>query len=264
VAKATPHYTPTAADQAWAPFHQVVAWNVAYDNMLTRCGNAGSAYDTDGNGIIIDTFNGAGVDNVWYTDQTLVANNVTYNNGGKGIEVFRSSHVTVAGNTAYNNNLDPWNQGVVRGEITNAGGANNLYLNNVAYATPAASPSDSRCQGAIYGAAPNPCPLMTNVAFSGGDSAGVTDIDNIWSNNISFGGAPPYGWGPHGNEMLGNDTMSCTSNKCDTNPSLANPAGGNFALKAGSSAIGYAQSRSFPSSRSADAGACHHTLTQCP
>jgi parallel beta-helix repeat protein len=268
VAKATPSYAPTAADLAWAPFHQVVAWNITHDNMLTKCGNAASAYDTDGNGIIMDTFNGSGVDNVLYPNQTLVANNVTYNNGGKGIAVFRSSYVTVANNTAYNNNLDPWNSGFPRGEINNAGGVFNVYLNNIVYATPAASPADPRCQGATYASQPAPCPLMANAGLLGGNGAGVVDANNQWANNVSFGGTKLNIWNVDpaltGNYMFDADTLSCTANKCNANPLLANPAGGNFALTTGSPAIGYGQSQPYLPPQDVDAGACTHTLSQCP
>jgi hypothetical protein len=43
----------------------------------------------------------------------------------------------------------------------------------------------------------------TNVAFEGASTPGTAT--NIWTNNISFGGAPPYGWGPIGNIMLAPD-----------------------------------------------------------
>ncbi len=205
VAKTVHNYELTASDRAWAPFHQVVAWNISHDNALTKCGNAKSPYDTDGNGIILNSFNGTGADNILYENQTLAANNITYNNGGAGILVFRTSYVTVANNTSYYNNLDPWNRGFPRGEISNGGGTFNTYINNIAYAIPAASVADARCQGAKYGMAPAPCPLMGNVAFFGGDSAGFKDANNAWSNNISFGGSPPWGWGPRGNAIVGEE-----------------------------------------------------------
>jgi parallel beta-helix repeat protein len=268
VAKATPSYAPAAADRAWAPFHQVVAWNVTHDNALTHCGTASNPYDTDGNGIIIDTFNGSGVDDVLYPDHTLVANNVTYRNGGKGIAVFRSSHVTVANNTAYDNNLDPWNAGFPRGEIHNGGGTDNLYLNNVVQAVPAASLSDPRCQGATYAARPAPCPLMANAGFVGGNAAGVTDAGNAWTANVSFGGTGLNIWGKDperaGNYMFDADRFSCAANKCGADPHLADPGGGNFALAGESPAIGYGQPPPYLSPRAVDAGACHHALPRCP
>nr|MDZ8058737.1 choice-of-anchor Q domain-containing protein [Nostoc sp. EkiNYC01] len=50
----------------------------------------------DGNGIIIDSSNG-------YTGRVLVANNITYNNGGSGIHSHNSNRVDIVNNTAYKN-----------------------------------------------------------------------------------------------------------------------------------------------------------------
>jgi parallel beta-helix repeat protein len=268
VAKATPNYTPTAADNAWTPFHQVIAWNVAHDNMLTGCGKASDPYNTDGNGIIMDTFDGSGVDRVLYPHPSLVANNIIYGNGGKGIAVFRTSYVTVASNTVYDNNLDPWNQGFPRGEIQNAGGAGNTYVNNIVYALPAANPSDPRCQGATYALQPAPCPLMANAGFVGGDAAGIVDAGNTWVANISFGGTELNIWARNpdrtGNFMFNGDHFSCALNKCGENPHLAKAEDANFALASESSAIGYGQLRDYLSPNAIDAGACHHALARCP
>jgi len=255
VPKAFAGYTPTSADFAYGPFHNVVAWNVSHDNQLTTCGTATNPYDTDGNGIILDVFDG-------YPYQTLVAFNVTYRNGGKGIHVFHADNVTVASNTAYDNNLDPFNRGRDRGEIDIAGGQNNFVINNIAYPVPATSTSDPRCQDT------NPCYLKTNVAFFGATNAGVIDTNNHWSNNISFGGSVQFGLGPQGNVMLGNDMMNCSSgansNKCNVDPGFIDPAAGNFALTTASPAIGYGLAQSYLSSQSLDAGACDHSLSACP
>jgi hypothetical protein len=265
VAKATPNYTATYDDQTWAPFHQVVAWNVAQGNMITKCGSAANPYNTDGNGIIMDTFNGSGGDNVLYPNQSLVAFNVMFNNGGKGLQVFRSAYITAMNNTAYNNNLDPWNQGLPRGEINNAGGFDNKYYNNIVLAVPAKTIQDPRCKGANYDVQPAPCPLMANVSFLAGNAAGVTDSGNSWQNNINIGGAPPWGWGPSGNVMLGNDAaaFNCDSNKCEVNPQLSNLNAANFALMGNSPAIGYGAIIMDLLPLSADAGACHHSLITC-
>ncbi len=267
IARAFAGYTPTSADLVWAPFHNVIEFNVAHDNIINQCGTASNPYDTDGNGIIIDTFNNAGSTNIDYTYQTLVANNVTYNNGGKGVHVFRSDYVTIANNTAYNNNLDPFNSGIGRGEIDSFYGQNNVIINNIAYAVPAASPSDPRCDGVNYtNTAPYTCPLMTNVAFDGASTPGTTS--NVWSNNLSFGGAPPYGWGPDGNIMLSPDTMNCSAgtdpNQCNIDPNFVNVPGSNFALQSGSPAIAYGQTQPYLPASAIDAGACPSALTQCP
>lgn len=53
---------------------------------------------TDGNGIIIDSFN-----KLLYTGRTLVANNIVFNNGGRGIHTLNSNYVDVLNNTAVRN-----------------------------------------------------------------------------------------------------------------------------------------------------------------
>jgi hypothetical protein len=262
VEKAFAGYTSNATDAQYAPFHNVVSWNVSYANILTQCGNATNQYDTDGNGIIMDTFDNQGSTNVLYPYQSLVAFNLTYGNGAKGIQVFRTSYVTVANNTSYDNNLDPFNNGTARGEINQAGGHGNTYINNIAYPLPATSVSDARCQGT------NPCYLMDNAAFLGGDSAGETDANNAWSNNISFGGTPPYG-NEDGNAVFDADAINCSGtgadpNKCNVNPLLTSPAASNFALSAGSPAIGYGLTESYLSPQSVDVGACSSKVTVCP
>jgi hypothetical protein len=53
----------------------------------------------------------------------------------------------MANNTAYDNNLDPFNRGQARAEIDISGGQNNLVINNIAYPFPANSVNDPRCRG---------------------------------------------------------------------------------------------------------------------
>ena len=96
-------------DNYWAPFHIVSAYNVVHDNYGQQGLYAGK--NTDGNGIIYDTFRS-------YAGQSLCLGNIVYHNGGKGIHVFKSGHVTVANNTAYNNNWDTYNPGTWRAEIS--------------------------------------------------------------------------------------------------------------------------------------------------
>jgi parallel beta-helix repeat protein len=86
-------------------------------------------YDSDGSGIIIDINAETS-----YKGRTLVANNVIYNNGGRGVTINQSGNVTVTDNTIYYNNQDPYG-GVPRaGEImlTGAVGSNYIY-NNILY-----------------------------------------------------------------------------------------------------------------------------------
>ena len=142
-----PGYTPTSDDKTNPNsligsfvtgsdfFRNVFEWNVVYNNALTQCGNASNPYDSDGNGIIMDVF-AKGGNTVKYVNQTLIAFNVVYNNGGGGIHIFNSEYVTVANNSCYNNYLDPYNRGSSRACIDSANGYANTYLNNIAVAIP--------------------------------------------------------------------------------------------------------------------------------
>jgi hypothetical protein len=283
VLKAISGYTPTAMDTAWG-FRNVVELNESYNNTLTRCGTASNPYDTDGNGIILDTWDGSGTTFGPYAGSALVAFNVAYQNGGKGIHVLRNSAATIviANNTAYENNLDPFNNASARGEINIAGSVNTTVINNIAYPVPATSPNDPRCQGVSYSILPwilpYTCPLQVNSAIASGPYTGLggTDISvvnsgNTFTHNVTYGGTPPYGWGPLGNLIYvgggSTDSMNCStgtnSNQCNVNPQLVTPASGNFALGAGSSAIGYGQSATYLPAQAADTGACSHTLATC-
>jgi parallel beta-helix repeat protein len=267
-----PNYTPSGMDTTFAPpFRNVISFNVTHNNALTRCGDASNKYDTDGNGIIMDTFKND-ITNVTYPYQTLVAFNVSYNNGGGGVHVFRSSNVTVANNTAFNNQIDPFSNGFPgsRPQIDVNDGDNNVFINNIAYAVPATTAEDPRCEQT------QPCTVMYAGAFLGGDGGGGTDVNNTWHNNVSF--APGSSNGDENdwfNTDAANNTYTCTANQCSTDPLFDAPSStttlatsvndpGNFALQATSPALGYAQPQPYLPSWTTDAGACDHSLTVCP
>jgi hypothetical protein len=90
---------------------------------------------TDGNGIIIDAlaidqgYLSDGADGV-YTGRTLIENNVTYNNGGKGINIFASDNIDVIHNVSYKNGQHP----EIPGEIALGDTSNVRMLNNIIYA----------------------------------------------------------------------------------------------------------------------------------
>ncbi|MGP8237053.1 MAG: right-handed parallel beta-helix repeat-containing protein [Limisphaerales bacterium] len=91
---------PIAEDSAPGP-HIVIRGNIVYDD-------SNPPHGTDGNGIILDTYRhrySGGADGT-FPGMTLVENNVVYNNGGRGIHVFRSAHVVVRNNTVCDNNWD--------------------------------------------------------------------------------------------------------------------------------------------------------------
>ena len=107
-------------------FHNLVSGNIVYANAskFTGVSVTGDLHHTDGNGIIIDTL---GSD----APYTLVENNVSYQNGGRGIHVFNSDNTVVRNNTTYHNTQD--DDIAVGGELT-ARGRNILFINNIAVA----------------------------------------------------------------------------------------------------------------------------------
>jgi hypothetical protein len=256
--KAFSGYTRTPDDSdnpmvgAIGGFNNAIEFNILYNNAITGCGNAGNPYDTDGNNIILDTFNNAGGTGVTYPGYTLVAFNVTYAGGGAGIHVFRSENVTVANNSCYNNMLDPYNSGSYRPCI----GLNNSYnvamFNNIGSAIAASGT------------------LKYNDAFVGGHIGGAAP--DSFTNNISYcTGSPGYGCTP----MYNGDVFSCSSNMCNVNPGwvavgqsftgseTSVPAGANFALTATSPAIGKGLTAPYLPAQSVDIGACSSTLARC-
>ena len=152
-------------------FHNVVRNNITFSNLAINCG---TCKHTDGNGIIIDTFHnevdqpqGNGIN---YPYQTLVENNLAYDNGGGGIHVYRSDHVTVRNNTVYGSYKDPLDTTTWLGELTNIQGSDNHWYNNIAVVNPALN--------------------RKNVAIVDGALRGYTNTGVTWTSNLTFSGTP--------------------------------------------------------------------------
>jgi len=109
------------------------------------------------------------------------------------------------------------------------------------------------------------------------NGAGVQWLANTWTNNISKQlGANAPGAAGEINLCCDNAFYSATLNKENTSPAWVDvgntsagnlttpPNGANFALQAGSPAIGYGLTKPYLSAQSVDAGACYHTLSTCP
>ena len=93
-------------------FHIVIRRNVSFENECHLPFDVGAGdFDkpTDGNGIILDDFankqrgDGDPNKNAAYKQQTLVENNLCFNNGGAGIKVFDIDNATIRNNTTYHN-----------------------------------------------------------------------------------------------------------------------------------------------------------------
>jgi parallel beta-helix repeat protein len=268
-----PGYVPTADDKTNPNpligsfitgsdfFHNVFEWNVVYNNALTQCGNARNPYDTDGNGIIMDTFGTRNGNSIEYVNQTLVAFNVAYNNGGGGVHIFASEWVTVANNSCFNNYLDPYIRGS-GGCIDAANSYSNTYINNIAVTIPG---THGACADYVV-----PYSMLASAILGSPPMGGP---GNSYRNNITN----LIGSGCRGEvPMINADTYSATANKKSTAPlwvdvgttslgtESAPPVGVNFALQSGSPAIGYGLTETFLPSQSVDAGACSSTLSVCP
>ena len=258
-ATGTGTYVPSSMDlTVAAPFHNVFSYNVVYDNSEAHDGLPCGSH-TDGNGIILDTFLDQATNTIAYPYQTLVSGNVSYGNGGRGIHVFRTSNVTVANNTVYGNGQDTCINGYYLGDLSQNGGSNNVWINNIAQSVmTAANPT---CGGTIPGGVNGKTSFCghRNVPLVAGNAAGFTpDTNNTYSNNVLYGG--------DGVQLFDNDAgyFSCTKNKCNTNPNFVSPLVANFALLSTSPAIGYALSQAYLSPAPLDAGACPKAFSACP
>jgi serralysin len=222
-------YQARANSDAASGFHIVVRNNIAYANII---GLACDRCHTDGNGIIVDDFRNAGnTTGPWagvvYPYATLVENNLVFGNGGKGLLVYSSDHVTVRNNTAFHNNLDPQMSGEWRGELVNSSGSDNLWINNIGVADPL---QDSRNKAILDAAAGAPnvgVAWQSNLAYAGGSAANLVGLENSATPVTAAAG-----------NLLGPDPLFVA-------PSNA-PAAADFRLKAASPALGSGQATPNP------------------
>ncbi len=124
---------------------------------------------SDGNGIIVDT-NFVPAKNQVALGRTLIQGNLTFNNGGSGIHVFRGHRVDIVNNTAYYNGATPelrWGQIFV--QLSD----DVHFMNNILVSRPGQP--------------------INSVGPGGGDQ-NSTNVTR--SNNIYFGGLPPKITGP--------------------------------------------------------------------
>jgi hypothetical protein len=271
-------YTPTAFDQAWSQigstvYHNVIMWNVTHDNTLQPSDNTFGQAATDGNCLILDSFN-----NNSYPAYSLVAFNVSYHCGGRAFHIFSSDNVAMYNNTAFDSVIDycldqGFGAGARFGDINDYGSNNGTYVNNIGdhpanYSGNAATncPSGSSGTWTTY---------VWGLFVGGGTQSGMA-----FTNDLAYGGNPSNTCGgtfPGSCETTdnGGTFFSCTSdmNTCTSNPGFVNATAGsvnhNFALAGGSAAIGAGIQITFPwdpqaTAQSVDVGACFHTLTTCP
>jgi parallel beta-helix repeat protein len=82
----------------------IIRNNTSFANW-NRVNNPSFGRPTDGNGIVVDDFynSQSGGNGVRYNRQTMIENNLCFNNGGQGIHCFKAQNVRVRNNTCANN-----------------------------------------------------------------------------------------------------------------------------------------------------------------
>ena len=162
-------YQPQMSDTA-AGTHIYIAGNFSYGNLDPKQCNGTSP--TDGEGIILDTFDGSQGGVPSYTAQAVAYNNMTIGNGGVGIEVYNNqtgtnhANILINQNTIWGNHTDPNQSWYGCGEIS-VSSAKNVHTNGNLVSTQSAT----GCNGhPIYA-------LST--------SAG--DTSDSFDNNVAYG-----------------------------------------------------------------------------
>jgi hypothetical protein len=175
--------------------------------------------------------------------------NIMFDNGGAGIEAFAwlnasTARATIVNNTVYGNYWDLHNNATWRGDFNLNDAYNVAFINNIAYS--------------VVGAGL----LSHDTPFVGNGTTGTTN--NSWQNNISYpGGATNFG----GNNTYPTSGTNHNGDGIDPAFSSVTPGGAsnNFALGAGSPAVGFGQAFDlWQQTGAVDVGAGVHTLTSCP
>ena len=125
--------------------HFYIAGNFAWGNVNGITCNGG--HPQDGEGIILDTFNGSAGGITPYAGQTVVENNIVLFNGGRGIQVVQNSAGTIyfRQNTIYGNNTDVTQGGACAELLVNTDTAPTYVTNNIAMTTAATT-----CNGSTW------------------------------------------------------------------------------------------------------------------
>ncbi|AUB44147.1 Ca2+-binding protein, RTX toxin-related (plasmid) [Nostoc flagelliforme CCNUN1] len=126
---------------------------------------------TEGHGIMLDT---ASVGNVAYQGKALISNNVVYNNGGAGIQIFKGENpVDIVNNTTYQNS-----QILPVGEIFLNKVKNVRVVNNIMYAKSGQSTSSiANSSNCLFDNN-----LAYNGVFNGTGTGNVLNLDPLFVN----------------------------------------------------------------------------------
>jgi hypothetical protein len=210
-------------------WHDIVRGNICYNNF-----NSTSGPNSDGNGVIIDDFRNiqdghtAGTKDINYTDgEVLIENNLFYNNGGAGIQMFISNNITCRNNTCYMNQqrrTDDW----WRGNISASCCANVQIYNNISVTS-----TNLRMDG---GSTDNEGFSHNTALGAYGNASGDQYCANyVYYNNITYDLNDPTS-ASIGMENISPAIEGVNGNLVATNPLFANPDA-DFRLQASSPAV---------------------------
>lgn len=172
----------------------IIRNNAVYDNTNVAYPGCAVVCDTDGSGIIIDDNRRTQHDNIAYKGATLVENNVIFNNGGRGIHIYDSDHVTVRGNTLYHNNQDPneWAWGA--GEIMASRSGGVSVYNNIFFAPSGSAPGTGPHVGfsSVHGSG-DPTVADYNLFYAASNDRSLQSYTSGNSNSVTIGSHNKWG-----------------------------------------------------------------------
>jgi Ricin-type beta-trefoil lectin domain-like/Right handed beta helix region len=199
--------------EAGKTLKNIIRGNISYGNKNLfgfAAGFDGSTCDrnaplTDGNGIIIDDFRNTqnrvpALEKRPYRGRTLLENNIVYNNGGRGINIYSSDHVDVVNNTSYLN-AETLND-AIDSEFSTNDVRDIRVMNNILYARPGR--------------------IANGVISAGADTTGVRATIR-YDNNLVFGSSafdPVSG----ANNVVGQDPKFINADAADFTLSDTSPA----------------------------------------
>ncbi|MBC1223745.1 choice-of-anchor D domain-containing protein [Nostoc sp. UCD121] len=156
------------SDKNTTDYKVIIKGNTVFDNQsLVPWKQAGKI--TEGHGIMLDT---SYVGDVAYTGKALISNNLTYNNGGAGIQIFKGENpVDIVNNTIYQNS-----KVISDGEIFLNYAKNVRVYNNILYG--------SKGESLIASNQSTNLTFNNNLAYNG--VLNVTGSGNILNKNPLF------------------------------------------------------------------------------